>query len=76
MKNGSPLINFDFIDGFKECLKNRKRSVWIPREFQEERTGTTLKEYEVSTSTMRRTIRVGKKIARKVSSGIFPGDYR
>lgn len=32
--------------------------------------------FENSTATMRRTIRLGKKIADNVSQGVFPGKYR
>ena len=71
-----PKINFDFIDGFQESLESRKRSVWIPKEFQDKKLGTTLQEYEISTARMRRTISLGKKIATNVSQGVFPGNYR
>jgi len=81
VKNGSPKINFDFIDGFKECLKNRKRSVWVPKEFKKERLGVdpieqTLEKLEINESEVRRMVRVGKKIATNVSQGVFPGNYR
>jgi hypothetical protein len=76
LKSGSPRINSHFIDGFKECLDNRKRSVWRPNEFQEWNLGNDEKKLNVSTARMRRTIRLGKKIATNVSQGVFPGIYR
>jgi hypothetical protein len=76
LKSGSPRINSHLIDGFKERLKNRKRSVWRPNEFQDWNLGNDEKKFDVSTARMRRTIRLGKKIADNVSQGVFPGNYR